>query len=245
MTAPVPDRDDSPPALLSSIPDTSTEGLKRRLERISRIVGSVNALAKTASVPQSTIRKYFIKGEAPSTAIIALAKAAGVRPEWLLTGSEPLWLEAPNIDDEMVATDDVAFIPLYHARGKATPGANLKSFAELVDHLPFKRSWLRRYLDAASESLASLFVDGDSMEPVLRSDDMILIDLTDLSVREGLYALIRGQEFLVKRLQTAASGQIKIVSANKSYKPLLVPASEIGDQMSIVGRVVWTSRRVS
>ncbi len=235
---------ESPPLPVSSIPNTSREGLKRRLERLASLIGSVNALAKASHIPQSTIRKYFISGEAPSGAIIAIADAAGVRPEWLLTGSEPMGAGPAKADEGQAVLDDVAFLPLYAPRGKPLPGSNLSDFAERLDHLPFKRSWLRRHVDVSSDSLALLYITSDGMEPTLRRDDMVIINRAETQIREGIYALLQAQELVVKRLQPSRSTQIKLISENKSYRTVEFPTSEIGHQIKVVGRVVWVGRNV-
>ena len=236
---------DAPPPPLSSRPDDSAEGMKRRLARLAHDFGSVNALAKAAHIPQGTIRGYFERGEVPSRALLTLAQSAGVRAEWLLTGNEPMWAtEPPEERRERPAADDVAFIPLYRVRASAGPGTVVEEAVEVEDYLPFKRSWLRRHVAADPEDLALLYVQGDSMEPLLRTDDMILINRAQARVREGVYALTRGEELLVKRLQPGLRGRLSIVSENKAYPPIEVAASEIGERIKIVGRVVWASRRL-
>ena len=235
---------DPPPLPLSSIPDATREGLKRRLERLASLVGSVNALAKSSQIPQSTIRKYFISGEAPSTTIIAIANAAGARPEWLLTGKGSMEADPTEIDEDQPVLDDVAFLPLYVPRSQPLTVRTLNGFAEVIDHLPFKRSWLRRHVGVSSESLALLYITSDGMEPTLHRDDMVIIDRSETQVREGVYALLQGQELTVKRLQPSRSTQVKLISENKSYRTVELSTSELGNQIKIVGRIAWVGRNM-
>jgi hypothetical protein len=61
-----------------------------RLRMLALRVGSVTALAKSAGIPQSTIRRYFDKSDPPLSALPKLARAGGVSLAWLITGEGPI-----------------------------------------------------------------------------------------------------------------------------------------------------------
>lgn len=64
------------------------EGFVSRMELCADRMGSVNALAKKAGIPQSTIRRYFSGGEPGRAHLVAIARAAGVSISWLASGEE-------------------------------------------------------------------------------------------------------------------------------------------------------------
>lgn len=60
------------------------------MRQCAELMGSVNALARQAGIPQSTIRRYFHGGEPNRPHLVAIARAAGVRLDWLAAGSGPM-----------------------------------------------------------------------------------------------------------------------------------------------------------
>ena len=216
--------------------DTLAEGFKRRLRKIAELVGSVNALAKASGIAQSTIRKYFDRGEPPRSVIFRLAGAAGVRAEWLLTG------EGTMRAAEQTTGEDVVWILDYNVHASA--GAGSEVGPERVDGLvAFRRDWLRNKLRVDPARLCLIHVEGDSMEPTLRPGDTILVDRSDTLVRDGVFALGLDGALHVKRLHHADRNTVEVLSDNPSYRPRRIPAASVGEEARIIGRVVWADRK--
>ena len=53
-----------------------------------------------------------------------------------------------------------------------------------------------------------------------------------------------GDMLLVKRLQALPGGQVKVTSDNPAFDPWLLNIQEIGADVAIIGRVVWSGRRL-
>jgi hypothetical protein len=70
--------------------DLEPEQLRHRLERAIQGAGGVAAVFARSGIPQSTLYRFLKGGKIPGTALVAIAGAAGVRVEWLLTGQEPI-----------------------------------------------------------------------------------------------------------------------------------------------------------
>ena len=70
------------------------EQLRRRLERAIQAAGGVASVFARSGIPQSTLYRFMKGGKVPGTALVAIAVAAGVRVEWLLTGQEPAAADA-------------------------------------------------------------------------------------------------------------------------------------------------------
>lgn len=86
-------------------------------------------------------------------------------------------------------------------------------------------------------------VRGDSMEPDFRHGDQILIDKRDISpAQPGPFALWDGEwgEYVVKNVERARSGEVRIFSSNPKYSAESAPA----EQTHIIGRPVWFGRRL-
>jgi phage repressor protein C with HTH and peptisase S24 domain len=108
-----------------------------------------------------------------------------------------------------------------------------------VGQLRFSSAWLRRQgLEAAM--LSAIEVEGDSMEPVLRDGDEILVDRTHRPLRAGIHVLRLDDVLLVKRIEPAGAERLRVISDNPAYAPLERARSEV----EIVGRVVWKGGRL-
>jgi len=83
-------------------------------------------------------------------------------------------------------------------------------------------------------------VMGDSMDPLLRDGDEILVDRAPRPFRDGVHVLRLGDMLHVKRVQAGAPGRLRLISANEAYDPFDVDLAEV----DIVGRVVWKGGRL-
>ncbi|HZF45997.1 MAG TPA: S24 family peptidase [Sphingomonadaceae bacterium] len=107
------------------------------------------------------------------------------------------------------------------------------------DTFRFSARWLREQgLDPAM--LSAIAVAGDSMEPVLRDGDEILVDRTPRPLREGIHVVRLGEALHVKRIQASRPGMLTLISANPAYPPVEVPLAEV----DVIGRVVWKGGRI-
>lgn len=87
-----------------------------------------------------------------------------------------------------------------------------------------------------------LKVKGDSMEPIIRENDLVLVRIQD-SVPSGSYAvvLVDDENGLVKRVEYDAE-QITLISENPYYPPRKFVKKEM-NRIRIFGLVVETRRR--
>lgn len=130
---------------------------------------------------------------------------------------------------------EIPRLPLEASAGPGAVGAQEVAF----DAFRFSRKWLREQgLDAAQ--LSAIRVMGDSMDPLLRDGDEILVDRTPRAFREGVHVLRLGDMLHVKRVQAGAPGRLRLISANEAYDPVDVAL----DEVDLVGRVVWKGGRL-
>lgn len=179
-----------------------------------------------------------------------MASAARVSLQWLATGDEPRGLYAAPavaLSPEMVRElpEDYSLVPLYDVSASAGHGAVVES-EQVIDYLAFKRDWLRAELNATAVDLYLIEVDGESMEPTLRPGDIILIDRRNAGnvPRDGVYVLRLNGSLLVKRLQRMPGHTVRVSSDNHAYEPFMLAMDAPADDMAIVGRVVWSGRRM-
>jgi len=129
-------------------------------------------------------------------------------------------------------------VPRLEVDASAGPGATLAQ-EQAFDTFRFSRRWLTEQgLDGAQ--LSAIRVVGDSMEPLLREGDEVLVDRRDQPFRDGIHVVRMDDSLLVKRVANQGAGRFSLLSQNLSYPPIQVKAEEL----DVVGRVVWKSGRV-
>lgn len=129
-------------------------------------------------------------------------------------------------------------VPRLVAGASAGPGA-LAVGEEAFGVIRFSVPWLRS-MGLRPDRVSTIAVNGDSMEPVLRDGDEILVANDWQPLREGIHVVRVGDMVLVKRLETVASGRISLLSDNPAYRPIELSLDEI----DVIGRVVWKGGRI-
>lgn len=130
---------------------------------------------------------------------------------------------------------DIPRLPLGASAG---PGAFAAEEAP-VGTFRFSTRWLRG-LGFDPAMLSAIEVTGDSMEPLLRDGDEILVDRTPRPLRDGVHVVRVGDALMVKRVQSGVPGRIVLESENPAYRPIELPPEDV----QVVGRVVWKSGRL-
>jgi phage repressor protein C with HTH and peptisase S24 domain len=140
-----------------------------------------------------------------------------------------------------LAGGEFVLVPRFDVYAAAGDGIR----AEASDQKPplaFLSAWIKRR--ASGEAQCRLIaVTGDSMDPLLRSGDIILVDHGQRQVRNGDIYVFRHEDcLLVKRLAFSADGaRLRIISANAETHP---PYEVVHDDkaVEIYGRVIWSAR---
>lgn len=109
--------------------------------------------------------------------------------------------------------------------------------------MAFDANWLR-HLGVRPQKVSIIRVDGESMAPTLNDGDEIMVDHEDdaARLRDGVYVLRLDGVLMVKRIALGPRrGLFSVLSDNAHYPDWIDidPALVV-----IVGRVVWTGRRL-
>lgn len=119
-------------------------------------------------------------------------------------------------------------IPMLDQAVSAGPGVALDETDTVTGYIPVPKA-LRRY----GTSLTALPVKGDSMEPTIGHDDMVVCDTCGWE-GDGIYALHMDDGAYVKRLAKRPRG-IRVISDNKAYESYDVEPER--DGVKVIGRV--------
>lgn len=132
---------------------------------------------------------------------------------------------------------DFKTVPRYNAAASAGGGAFIEH-AIIIDEIPFTADFLLKRLNRTNTD-GLLLVDaiGDSMEPTISNNDLIMIDTSKKQLAAAIFAFTYGENFYVKRLNNPPNS-IEVISDNKTYSPFTISKDEM-NQVNILGRVVW------
>jgi len=205
---------------------------REKLFELARERGhSLAALSRMLGRNASYLQQYITKGSPRKLEEIdrrRLAQFFGVaeselgRPEEISSNSASDWVEVPRL-------------PLEASAG---PGAT--NAAEIpFDAFCFSRRWLREQ-GLEPSLLSSIRVMGDSMDPLLRDGDEILVDRAPRPFREGVHVVRLGEALHVKLLQAVPPDRLRLISKNEAYEPVDVAMADV----DVVGRVVWKGGRL-
>lgn len=227
-------------------------------ERIRQVRGgkSLTEFAAGFGIHKNTLARYEKGDGVPDGAFLAkICEVYHINPVWILTGEGPVHPpdpeDAPLGTSEPVAPSDAegldpdvyVYVPLYNVVASGGDGSFLDA-EEVVDALAFKREWIRTELKANPKDLVLVMMTGESMEPTLGKDDVLLVNRRVGPARsDGIYLIRLGDALLVKRLQFLPDSEVRVISDNPAYDPFGVRPSDADTDFRIIGRVVWAGRK--
>ncbi len=127
--------------------------------------------------------------------------------------------------------------------GASAGNGSLDEDERAAGAMAFDAQWLRQ-LGVKPQRVSIIRVDGESMAPTLSDGDDIMVDHDDGAdrLRDGVYVLRLDGVLMVKRIAMGPMrGHFSVVSDNPHYPDW----SDIDPALvEIIGRVVWTGRRL-
>ncbi len=223
--------------------------IANRLDEAMREAGfeSQSALARASEIPQPTINRILKgvgkKGPEAST-LQKLAAACNVNFTWLHEGIPPKRRgEAASLDTysrvRVAEEDDPQFVHIQKIKLRLSAG--ITGFQSDPEHgdggtLTVSRSWIERH-GYYAERLIAIKVRGESMEPSLYEDDLVVVNTADTKLMDGaVFAVNYEGQAVVKRLSRDA-GEWWLTSDNPDQRKHHRKICRGADCL-IVGRVV-------
>ncbi|WP_028694358.1 LexA family transcriptional regulator [Pseudomonas cremoricolorata] len=128
--------------------------------------------------------------------------------------------------------------------GKAVPLSHIEVIRDMTVHL----DWLRMQGLTFSkvENLAIISGSGDSMSGTFADGDALLVDRGIDEVKtDAIYVFSLDGDLYIKRLQRMTGGQLRMISDNPIYPPIIIDLTMI-DRMNIQARVLlaWNAKRL-
>lgn len=142
--------------------------------------------------------------------------------------------EAPNCDVDLI------MVPMVEARLSAgqgslqTDGCSERSYAFRSDFL---------YRKGNPDSMVLMRVEGDSMQPEIMNNDVVLIDQSKTEIRLGRIFAVGFEEAIYLKRIDMLPGKIVLKSANPAYPPVeLDIRDQQRDAFRVIGQVLWSGR---
>lgn len=204
--------------------------LWKAIDGLARHEGlSVSALAKRAGLDATSfnLSKRFGPGDPP-------------RPRWPSTESLTRVLAVTGLslgEFATLARDAVERPSTVPMLGMAQAGQD--GFFDDAG-LPVGDGWQQTDLPRSRDSLLSLSIVGDSMAPLYREGDRIIVDREATEVRKGDRVVVRttGGETLAKEVAELTPRAVTLASVNPAYEARVLARRDI----VWMGRILWVSQ---
>ena len=191
------------------------------------------------------------------------ARAFRTTPEWLLFGRGSMrpvtvrYQEPPaaqlaeavdlrNSPARLEPGDAVppgaGLIPVYDVTASAGPGTYI-DYEFVAYSLAFPANYIRHLTTTNMKFLAIISVKGDSMEPTLKTDDIVMLDTTKTDASyDGIFVYREGSALHVKRFgRSSHPGFVTVHSDNRVEYP---PVEKRMDAIDVLGKVIWYGKKV-
>jgi phage repressor protein C with HTH and peptisase S24 domain len=208
-----------------------------------------NDVAEALSITQPPISDAKKRGVFPAEWALKIASAYNLSTDWIMTGEGPMARESGVVAESEAGynsskvRNEYIYVPRYDVQASAGHGAINENEA-ILDHLAFKSDWVKNKLGVDGKTLALITASGDSMEPTIQEDDLLLLDTAVNEVQEdGIYCIKNEFNLQIKRIQRMMGKELVIKSDNPAYQPFTVGPDQL-EFLEVVGRVVWYGRQI-
>jgi len=219
---------------------------------------SDTAFAQALRVRQSSVSGAKDRQRIPPAWAVQIALEYGVSMDWLMLGEgemmrgasapeRPAW-ESPektglyNGKDTLTCFDCELMIPLVEARLSAGNGS-FETSADSERRYAFRTDFLCRKGNASAMVL--MRVAGDSMEPDIKDNDVVLVDTANTTPLPGRLYAVAVQDLVYLKKVNATPDKLILSSANPAYTPLEIDArGDLKNGIRIIGKAVWVGREL-
>jgi len=198
---------------------------------------SQSELARTVGISRSAV-SLWMHGSVAGIAgenLLRTAAALRVSPMWLSTGRGSMKAEKP---EEIDLDDNPNYPAIRRVRLRLSAGISGYSADPVTeDHAPlfFSRNWYDRN-GYKPEKLVAVEVPGASMEPGLYAGDWVVVNLADVTARDGgVFAINFDGELAIKRLFRDGQGWL---AASDNPDKRLFRDRPLTESCFIIGKIV-------
>lgn len=195
-------------------------GFGKRVEDAARLVGSNTAAAKVMNLSTDQLTKIIAETAVPNFAsIAALAERSGCSLSWLAFARQPQMSTEKDFTSD--AGDMLQIPSLDHGRPYVFPRGLIPQFDTWKDL-----------------KLAAMLAPGDAMEPTIRDNGVLLVDISATNFIDGIFVFDFDGDRVVRRTQRQPGGALLLSADNANYQPIVIDPGS-ADVTKVLGRVIW------
>lgn len=233
-------------AMDARLPDRTDLSFQDRLKYAHlRLLHEVDdsRLEEVIGRSEKQISRYTSGSDVPISVLLKISEWSRVPLTWILENELAIAnryaIAKPKAKAEETSAE-FAMVPRLEVHASAGVGS-IADREDAVGLIAFQASWLRKR-GINPQAARALTVRGDSMEPTIRSGDVLLVDTSKDRVEDnGIYVVVSGGYVLVKRIHPRRDGSLMLISDNQTYPPEEVPVDDV-DGFHVAGRVMWFGR---
>ncbi len=201
-----------------------------------------NQLAEWLGVSAQAVSQARKKDKVPDGWLVQAALRQGFSLDALLFDNGPesggRQAEAESCNEDEQVKVDISLVPLVAARLSAG-GGSLETDGKVLNHFAFRQDWIQR--KGNPEDMVLMRVYGDSMEPVIHHNDLVLVDQGKRHIiPHAVFAVGIDDEIYVKQVETQPGHRLILRSFNERYAPVEIDMrGDLADSIRILGRVIW------
>ncbi len=206
----------------------------------------MNILQQTQEILRGLVENQFGGNFSAASVYFGLDPKTGILRKWIrgerapsLTALSPVFEKLGiSLREPHQQITHYDFVPKIAARAGA--GASLETSDEVEGFYAFRKDFMGMQHISSAHSVM-LDVSGDSMGPLFRDGDTILVDKSDTEIRDGrIYLVTLGDELRVKHVQKTLHGLL-LRSENPRYADVPVEGPDL-ETFIVHGRVRWCGK---
>lgn len=203
----------------------------QRVAMLVEMVGGLGKAAQIAKVDPDTVNNWRKEGaRVPLLGVLPLAVSANVSLDWVAVGHQIR--EDLKNSIQSVAAGELAGVVRLQPWAGGEPVEEAPGAAVAV-------KWLQK-MGLDPESTRYLIAVDDAMKPLIGRGAAVIVDDRPGKLRSGIYALVVGEEHLIRRLNRLPNGVAELVAdAEPTWRYV------VGDHdQSALRRVVWVGQAI-
>jgi len=222
--------------------DTTTQAILARLLEATGATSEA-ALSGPLGVSSQAIYDARRRGKIPDSWIKTVAEKFDVSADWLFFGRGEKSAEKSESATSLSKSTcdvDLIMVPMVEARLSAGTGS-LQVDGDIERSYAFRSDFLHR--KGNPDTMVMMRVEGDSMQPEILNNDVVLLDQSKKEIRTGrLFAVGFEDAIYLKRIDMLP-GKFVLKSVNPEYPPVeLDIRGQNGDAFRVIGQVIWAGR---
>jgi transcriptional regulator with XRE-family HTH domain len=201
------------------------------------------AFAEQLGVSMTTADIERGRTRIPGQVVKELLKRYHINPLWLFGESSQKYLRIGDavLNPKIVTVDSAGEENIVLVNAKAAAGYPLNlGDTQWFESLPAFTIPLPEYRNATFRGFQ---VDGDSMTPVLQSDEWIVgkaVEGWDDVKSNRMYVVVTADSILVKKIQKSENNTvINLISVNPEYSPIVIDRSDVRELWQVNSKLTF------